>query len=375
MKERKKILFCTPFDLSTGSGIARCSHHIINFYNEQKDLECELKILPMDRTNSNGRSRFKLIKRIFHGLSDYTKIIDNIKIELDNNKYDIVHIASSASISLYKDYICLKELRKRKIKSIIHFHFGRIPELAKANNWEWKFILKIARLASKIIVIDLASCNTLKKHGVINVEYLPNPLSPTIEKIIEQNHDIKRSDKTILFVGHVIRTKGVYELAEACSSIEDINLRVIGLYNDNVKNELLEIYRRNNNISNIEFTGNIPALEVIKEMLSCTIFTLPTYTEGFPNVILESMACGCPIITTSVGAIPEMLNFDNGSTCGLCVSPQNTEDLKKAILLMLKDKEYSTSCSENVKKRVKEKYSMPIIWKQMCEIWNTTIYK
>lgn len=371
MKERKKILFCTPFDLSTGSGIARCSHHIINFYNEQKDLECELKILPMDRTNSNGRSRFKLIKRIFHGLSDYTKIIDNIKIELDNNKYDIVHIASSASISLYKDYICLKELRKRKIKSIIHFHFGRIPELAKANNWEWKFILKIARLASKIIVIDLASCNTLKKHGVINVEYLPNPLSPTIEKIIEQNHYIKRKDRTILFVGHVIRTKGVYELAEACSSIGNINLKIVGLYSDNVKNDLLEIYKRNKNISSVEFTGNIEAEKVIKEMLSCAIFCLPTYTEGFPNVILESMACGCTIITTAVGAIPEMLDIDGEKPAGICVGVQDVKELKEKIEYYLNNDNEASIFGGRAKIRVNKMYSIDSVMSQLINIWKS----
>lgn len=374
MNKRKKILYCTPYDLSTGSGIARCSRHIINYYNELNSPKYELKLLPMDRFSS-AEGKFKFIKRVLYGLSDYSKIIKNIKIELNKNNYDIVHIASSASISLFKDYLCLKMLRKKNIASIIHFHFGRIPELAKANNWEWKFILKIALLASKIIVIDQASYDTLKNNGITNVDYLPNPLSPDVEKIIEQYHNIDRNDNTILFVGHVIRTKGVYELAEACSLIENINLKVIGLYNDVVKNDLLEIYNNNNNISKIEFTGNIPAQNVIKEMLSCSVFVLPTYTEGFPNVILESMACSCPIITTNVGAIPEMLDIDNKDVYGICIKPKHIIELKDSIIKMLTDNNFATSCGINAQRRVKEMYSINVIWAKMDKIWDTAIYK
>lgn len=375
MKERKKILFCTPFDLSTGGGIPRCSHHIINYYNEQKNSEYELKLLPMDRTVYGNKGKRKnvlrFIRRMIHGLSDYTKILDNIKLELDKDSYDIVHIASSASISLYKDYLCLKELRKRKINSIIHFHFGRIPELSKINNWEWKSILKIAQLASKIIVIDTASYNTLKKHGVTNVEYLPNPLSPTVEEIIKHNHDIKRKDRTVLFVGHVIRTKGVYELAEACSSIENINLKIVGLYSDNVKNDLLEIYKRNKNISNVEFTGNIEAEKVIKEMLSCAIFCLPTYTEGFPNVILESMACGCTIITTAVGAIPEMLDIDGEKPAGICVGVGYVKELKEKIEYYLNNDNEASILGGRAKIRVNKMYSIDSVMSQLINIWKS----
>lgn len=365
----KKVLFCTPFDLSTGGGIPRCSRHIFEYYQKCDYRDIYLEVLPMDRkyyVNDND----SLVKRVFYGILEYSTMIKKIRKVIQSNSFSIVHLASSASLSLFKDYLCLKILRKRKINSIIHFHFGRIPELAKANNWEWKFLLKIAQLASKIIVIDQASYDTLKKNGINNVEYLPNPLSPNIEKLIEQNHNIDRKDNTVLFVGHVIKTKGVYELAEACSSIENINLKIVGLYSDIVKNELLDIYKKNNNISKIEFTGNIPADDVIKEMLSCTVFALPTYTEGFPNVILESMACSCPIVTTNVGAIPEMLDIKNGDNYGICISPQDIDNLKYAISRMLDNPSFAKKCGENAKKRVKEMYSMPVIWNHMCDIWN-----
>lgn len=365
----KKVLFCTPYDLSTGGGIPRCSRHIFEYYQKCGSRYICLEVLPMDRkyyVNDNDLS----VKRVFYGIFEYSAMIKKIIRAVKTDSFDIVHLASSASLSLFKDYLCLKILRRRKIDSIIHFHFGRIPELAKANNWEWKLLLKVAQLASKIIVIDQASYDTLKKSGINNVEYLPNPLSPNIEKIIEQYHNIDRNDNTVLFVGHVIRTKGVYELAEACSSIENINLKIVGLYSDVVKNELIDIYKKNKNISKIEFTGNIPAEDVIKEMLSCTVFALPTYTEGFPNVILESMACSCPIVTTNVGAIPEMLDSKNGENYGICIHPQNVDELKYAISRMLEKPSFAKNCGENAKKRVKEMYSMPVIWNHMCNIWN-----
>lgn len=369
MDKKKKILFCTPYDLSTGSGIARCSHHIIEYYNENNISEVDLKLLPMDRLNSfPDRGSFKYIKRLVSGFVDYYRIIKDIKKELNKDNYDVVHIASSASISLLKDYICLKMLRKKNINSVIHFHFGRIPDLYKANNWEWKFILKIAKLATKIVVIDSQSYETLKG-SINNVEYLPNPLSPATEQIIEQNKDIVREKETILFVGHVIRTKGVYELVEACGKMQGIKLKIVGLVEEETKDELISIFNCNNAPNSIEFAGNIPAESVVKEMLKCSVFVLPTYTEGFPNVILESMACACPIITTKVGAIPEMLDVENANDCAICIEPKDIGGLKNAIGRMMNDVDFAMSCGEKSRKRVKEMYSMPIIWKQMCGIW------
>ena len=105
--------------------------------------------------------------------------------------------------------------------------------------------------------------------------------------------------------------------------------------------------------------------DVIKEMLSAGIFILPSYTEGFPNVILESMTCGCPIIATSVGAIPEMLSEDSG----VLVEPGNVEMLKEAINFLLNDRTLANIYGENAKKRVKDNYSIPIVWEKLEDIW------
>lgn len=369
---KKNILFCTPFDLSTGSGIARCSRHIFDYFQKSRYDDVVLDILPMDRKyNVSENSSF--FKRIYSGVSEYLGIIKEIRKKVKEERPDIVHIASSASLSLFKDLLCVKMLRKMKVPSIIHFHFGRIPEVIAKNGWEWKMIKKVAKKATRIIVIDRSSYDALIQHDIVNVDYLPNPLSPVTESLSNKYGSLSRKDKTVLFVGHVIKTKGIFELIEACGELPDVKLKVLGMGDATVVEELQNLASKYKKDDWMEFTGNLPAEDVIREMSQCAIFALPTYTEGFPNVILESMACACPIVTTGVGAIPEMLDVQNGEKYGICVAPQNVEELKSAISRMLTDTDYARICGENAQKRVKEMYSMPVVWARMREIWSKTV--
>ena len=106
---------------------------------------------------------------------------------------------------------------------------------------------------------------------------------------------------------------------------------------------------------------------------SCDLFVLPTYTEGFPNVIIESMACGCAIVTTPVGAIPEMFEEENGNHYGILVAPKSIEELKNGIEKMLDNEMLKQECRLNVKQRVNDRYNIDAVWKQMLSIWSNTI--
>jgi glycosyltransferase involved in cell wall biosynthesis len=365
---KKKVLFCTPYNLSNGGGIAQWGNHIYEYYQKNGHSEIDMDLLPMDR-KSYVNINDSFLTRAYHGVFEYLNIINNIRKTIKSRQYDIVHIATSASLSLFKDYLCIKILKKTKIASIIHFHFGRIPEIAKNNGWEWKMIKRVAKIATHIVVIDQSSYNMLIQQGITNVDYIPNPLSPSIERFANQYSQLTRSENTVLFVGHVVKTKGVFELIEACGTIPNIRVKFVGLCREETKAELIVLANKFPKKDWIEFTGNLPSEDVVKEMCKCTIFALPTYTEGFPNVILESMASGCAIVSTKVGAIPEMLDINNGNSYGICISPQNIEELRTAILHMLNNPELAKSCGENAQVRVKEMYSMPTVWHKMCEVW------
>ena len=367
--KKTKVLLCSPHKGTVG-GISRWTSHILNYYDSlSTKLNFELYhfYIPGKAVYNNT----SLMKRFLIGIETYIPFLNGLKKKFSSHSYDIAHFTSSASISLIKDIYSVKLAKKYGVKSIVHFRFGRIPELFTKRNWETKLLIKVIEGSNKIIVIDKLSYETLLMEGFKNIELLPNPLSPYVNKIIKDNHDIKKEKRSILFAGHVLKTKGVFELVKACKEISNIKLKMIGYVNDENRKLLLETAGVNNEW--LEIVGEKDYESIIKEMLSCEIFVLPTYTEGFPNVILESMACGCTIIASGVGAIPEMLNINSDEPCGICVEPKNIEQLKLSILELLDNEELANKYNNNSKKRVNECYSMPVVWGKIESIWKSCL--
>ncbi len=361
-----KVLLCSYYKGTVG-GISRWTHHILDYYGALEDkTEIVLDIFSLSRSR-DIHADTSVAKRLFFGLSDYMKIVKNFKKIISKENYDIVHLVSSASFGLVKDLIILYLAKKFSLKSVIHFRFGRIPQLYQHNNWERRLLHRVVNSATKVIVIDKTSYNTLVEYGYQNIIYLPNPINQSVLDFVSKNRNIIKEPSKILFAGHVVKSKGVFELIEATKEIKGISVDVIGYVSDDTRRELIK--KAGDNPYWLNIKGEMNYENTLKHMLSAGVFVLPTYTEGFPNVILESMACACPIVTTKVGAIPEMLDIDGKGDCGICIEPKNVKDLESAIKKMLSNVDYARTCGENAYARVVQKYSMPKIWGELETIW------
>jgi glycosyltransferase involved in cell wall biosynthesis len=96
--------------------------------------------------------------------------------------------------------------------------------------------------------------------------------------------------------------------------------------------------------SNFQFYSNIPNAQVIKLLKKSHIALLPTYADTYGYFSLEAQACGCPVITTNVEAMPEI----NNDECGWVISIE-LDDLKNAILRTEKDR---SKASETIEKNL-----------------------
>lgn len=360
----KRILLVSPFGGVEG-GISRWTNHILMYMSREK-TNLEIDLVPLGRSVFVG-SKMPIVKRIWFAGADYSKILVNFIKKIYSKKYDVMHLATSASLSLFKDLFMLRTAKNRGIRTIIHFHFGRIPELSLKNDWEWKMLVRVAKMADTVVVIDQSSFEALCRQGFTNVVYLPNPLAPVVEELVEENSENSRSKREILFAGHVVKTKGIFELLDACSQVPDIHLKIVGHITPQMRSEVESIY--GTDVPWMTIYGEKPYEEVIKDMGTCELFVLPTYTEGFPNVILETMAARCAIITTPVGAIPEMLDFKAESPVGIEIPVKDVEKLREAIVFGLSHPEEMRRMGESAHEKVLECYSMQKIWSKMLDIW------
>lgn len=134
----------------------------------------------------------------------------------------------------------------------------------------------------------------------------------------------------LLFIGNLIPEKGCIDLLTAFEGLaaqhSNIDLVYIGSGGSseyiNSRVEELDLRGR------IRLLGSLSHDKLATWINACDLVTLPSYNEGVPNVLLEAMACGIPVVASRVGGIPEVVP----EHAGLLHEPGDTIELSRALL-------------------------------------------
>jgi glycosyltransferase involved in cell wall biosynthesis len=193
-----------------------------------------------------------------------------------------------------------------------------------------KLIKKWLSKAETIFCASKALGNVLEKSGIDSSKLLVNYNG--VNRDLFYPSEGLSNNSNIIFVGSLIPTKGVNELVAAFEDIQknfpEATLHIVG--EGPLKPAIKEITLTRK--LNIILHGSIALPMVAEKVRTSTLLVLPSYREGVPNVLLEAFASGVPVVSTSVGGIPEVVN-DN---VGILVEPENTHQLKVAIVDALK---------------------------------------
>lgn len=273
-----------------------------------------------------------------------------IIFELLFKKYNLVHIHMAERGSVYRKNIVINISKIFACKVVLHMHGAEFETWYKEQNESKKeFIRSVLDKADKIIILGeywrefVASLvNDEKKICVVyNAVAVP-----------EKNR--YNSDATnLLFLGAVGARKGIYDLLGAMKIAEEQlepNVKLF-VYGPDVENNIEEKIAEYGVQQRVEYKGWLSAEEKEKVFNSIAANILPSYNEGLPMTILETMSYGIPNISTNVAAIPEAINCDNG----MIIEPGNKEKLAECIQLIMTEKEKRVNMSNqshNMAKRL-----------------------
>jgi glycosyltransferase involved in cell wall biosynthesis len=125
-----------------------------------------------------------------------------------------------------------------------------------------------------------------------------------------------------------------------------------GLDIHNCEAELRQFVNANALAPWVTFTGNVPNVE--EYLQAADLFVFPTENDAFPSSLVEAMACGLPVISTPVGAIPTLIAHECN---GLLVEAANEQALSQAVVRLLSDRALAERLSHAARKSVQDHYS------------------
>jgi glycosyltransferase involved in cell wall biosynthesis len=199
------------------------------------------------------------------------------------------------------------------------------------------------------------------------ISIIPNSIetdifSPRDQKVSRQTFQIPQQAKVILFISEDITNhrKGFTALAQSLkgmANIDDLFLLSIGSGKPKFDFGLPHIH-----------LGNINNDYLLSLAYSAAdIFAIPSLQDNLPNTVLESIACGTPVVGFATGGIPDMIR---DGISGILVPPQDIAALSSAIIRFIQDpimlKEYKTNC-----RRISiEDYSLEVQARRYIEVYN-----
>ncbi len=169
-------------------------------------------------------------------------------------------------------------------------------------------------------------------------------------KVAGAKNKLKWKEKFIvLFVGRLVPEKGIRELLESFKMWDkEINLKIIG--SGPLEGEVKEVARK---LPNMDFIESIDSDDLPLYYSGSDLLIVPSVSEeGFGRVILESLACGKPVIGARRGAIPEALDETVGKV--IDISPEN---IKETIDFFYKSKRELKKLAKNCRKFAERRYS------------------
>jgi glycosyltransferase involved in cell wall biosynthesis len=326
-----------------------------------------------------GKGRFKK-------LSTFVSIILQVRRQLIAFRPDLCYLTPySQGVGFYKDFIIIALVKLYGKKIIYHFHNKGVSlrQNRFLDNILYRFVF---RKADIILISKLLYPDIRKYVPEERVYYCPNGIPDRQDKR-QKSQDksdssgdqgsgtwnpepgTRNPEPGILFLSHLIESKGVFILVEACRILNgrniDFHCTMTGEEGDISVNHLKAKIEEAGLSERILITGKKSGAEKEDAFDQTDIFVHPSFNDCLPLVLLEAMQHSMPVISTFEGAIPDAV--DDGAT-GFLVPRKDPVALADKLEVLIKDQGLRLKMGRQGRLKYEREFTLERFEKRLAEI-------
>ena len=283
-------------------------------------------------------NKTKVVKVPISSVPTYQRILKGIlywQRQVVNDNLDVFHTA----------YYPVPRVKLPTILTVHDLRFLHMPETYhRARYWFLRVSVPYSlAVATRIVTVsNNTKDDMINYYGIpsekIDVSYNPissNFLKPDSDiKSIEIKDRLKLPDKFILYVGNLEPRKNLDRLLQAFILVrQKLNYKLVILgkaeWGTNI---LFDIVKQNHLEKEVLFTGYLEEYDLSSVYRLASLLAFPSLHEGFGIPVIEAMACGVPVLTSNVSALPEV-----AGDAAILVDPYSVESIANGILAILSD--------------------------------------
>jgi glycosyltransferase involved in cell wall biosynthesis len=248
-------------------------------------------------------------------------------------------------------------------------YFGRVSTKLKMMAAIERFVLRRMTYVGTRTQFDTSFVQSVNPD--VRTYHGPEAVNPSFLKLKP-----RLRDRNILFVGSLIARKDVVTLVDAFADVkrefQSAKLRLVGDGDAQYIAQIRQAIRINNLEDSVELLGHQQASRIANLLEESSVLVLPSLIENSPNVILEAMAAGVPVVATRVGGVPSLI--EDGQT-GILIEPRDSRGLASAIIRLWRTPSLSAAVSRAAKRQAQAQNHPSVVADRMMDIYRDIIDK
>lgn len=217
----------------------------------------------------------------------------------------------------------------------------------------------------KLLVIGHGSSN-----GIDTKHYDTSLVSEAEKEQLKQELGITKDDLVFIFIGRIVKDKGVNELVNAFNKLskKELNCKLILVgpsenHLDPLLPETEMLIKENRRILAVGMQKEIRPYVAISHVL-----TFPSYREGFPNVVLQCSCMNLPCIVSNINGCNEMIENEVN---GLIIPVKDEKALENAMQFMINYPEKRNAMIQHTRSRIIERYEQEFVWNELLNYYKS----